>query len=83
MQIHILKGRAGNIVLMGRVSVTISYSFGCLTTETAKYNNENCFIENLAASNYNMWAQRDKQKSYKIINIQHVQKKSCSVLQIM
>ncbi len=48
-------------VLMGRVSVTISYSFRCLTTETVKYANENSFIENLAASKYSMWAQRGKQ----------------------
>ncbi len=47
---YILEGRAG-YVLMGRVSVTISYSFRCLTTETVKYTNENCFIENLASSN--------------------------------
>ncbi len=36
---------AGYVVLMGRVSVTISYSFRCLTTETVKYTS---FIENLA-----------------------------------
>ncbi len=42
-------------VLMGRVSVTISYSSRCLTTETVKYINENSFIENLAASKYSMW----------------------------
>ncbi len=47
MQINILEGRAG-YVLMGRVSVTISYSFHCLTTETETYTNENSFIENLA-----------------------------------
>ncbi len=35
---------------MGRVSVTFSYSFRCLTTETVNYINENGFIENLAAS---------------------------------
>ncbi len=29
---------------MGRISVTISYSFRCLTTETVKYTNENSFI---------------------------------------
>ncbi len=40
---------------MGRVSVTISHSFRCLTTETIKYINENCFIDNLAASKYSMW----------------------------
>ncbi len=51
MQINILEGRAG-YVLMGRVSVTISYSFCCLTTETVKYTNENSFIENLASSKY-------------------------------
>ncbi len=60
MQINILEGRAGYLVLMGHVSVTISYSFRCLTTETVKYN-ENSFIENLAASKYSMWAQRGKQ----------------------
>ncbi len=55
MQINILEGRAG-YVLMGRVSVTISYSSCCLTTETEKkYTNENSFIENLAASKYSMW----------------------------
>ncbi len=48
MQINILEGRAGYVVLMGRISVTISYSFRCLTTETVKYTNENSFIENLA-----------------------------------
>ncbi len=48
VQINILEGRAG-YVLMDRVSVTISYSFRCLTTETVKYTNENSFIENLAS----------------------------------
>ncbi len=52
---------AGYVVLMGHVLVTISYSFHCLTTETVKYNNENSFIDNLAASKYSMWAQRGKQ----------------------
>ncbi len=37
-----------HVVLMGRVTVTFSYSSRCLTTE--KYTNENSFIENLAAS---------------------------------
>ncbi len=60
VQINILEGRAGSVVLIGRVSVTISYSFRCLTTETVKYISENCFIENLAASKYSMWAQREK-----------------------
>ncbi len=60
VQINILEGRAG-YVLMGRVSVTISYSFRCLTTETVKYINENSFIENIASSKYSMWAQRGKQ----------------------
>ncbi len=45
----ILEGRAGYVVSMGRVSVIISYSFGCLTTETEKYTNEN-----LAASKYSI-----------------------------
>ncbi len=40
---------------MGRVSIICSYSFRCLTTETVKSINENCFIENLAASKYSMW----------------------------
>ncbi len=61
VQINILEGRASYVVLMGRVSITISYSFCCLTTETVKYINENSFIENLAASKYSMWAQRGKQ----------------------
>ncbi len=47
---------------MGRVSISISYSSRCLTTETVKYINENCFIENLAALKYSIWAQRGKQK---------------------
>ncbi len=37
MQINILEGRAGYVVLMDHVSVTISYSFRCLTKETEKY----------------------------------------------
>ncbi len=49
---------AGYVVLMGRVSVTISYSFHCLTTETVKYTS---FIENLASSKYSMWAKIGKQ----------------------
>ncbi len=48
-----------SLVLMGRVSVTISYSFRCLTTETVKYTNENRFIENLASSKYSMWVERE------------------------
>ncbi len=40
---------------MGHVSVTFSYSFCCLTTETVKYINENSFIENLAAPKYSMY----------------------------
>ncbi len=46
----------GNVVLMGRVSVTISYSFRCLTTETVIYVYKlNSFIEILAVSKYSMW----------------------------
>ncbi len=60
VQINILKARAGYIVLIGRVSVTISYSSHCLKTETVNYTNENSFIENLAPSKYSMWAQRGK-----------------------
>ncbi len=55
------KGELSYTVLMGRVSITISYSFHCLTTETVKYINEKSFIENLAASKYSMCAQRGKQ----------------------
>ena len=33
VQINILEGRAVYVVLMGRISVTISYSSRCLTTE--------------------------------------------------
>ncbi len=62
VQINIFEGRAGYVVLMGCVSITVSYSFHCLTTETVKYINENSFIENLAASKYSMWAQRGKKK---------------------
>ncbi len=54
MQINISEG-AGYVVLMGRVSVTISYSSRCLTAETVNSINENSFIENLAASKYYMW----------------------------
>ncbi len=61
VQINILQRRASNVVFIGHVSVTISYSFPCLTTETVKYNNENSLIENLAASKYNMGQQRGKQ----------------------
>ncbi len=64
MQINILEGGAGYnhyVVLMGRVSVTVSYSFRCLTTETVIYINENYFIENVATYKYSMWAQRGKQ----------------------
>ncbi len=60
-QVNALEVRAGNVVLMGRVSVTISYSFRCLTIETEKYINENGFIENLAASKYSIW-QRERNK---------------------
>ncbi len=44
MQITILERRAGYVVLMARVSVTISYSFRCLTTETEKYINETVLL---------------------------------------
>ncbi len=53
---NILEGRASYVALMGRVSVTISYSSRCLT----KYINENGFIENLAAQIYSMW-HRDRE----------------------
>ncbi len=46
VQINILEGRAGYVGIMDCVSVTISYSSRCLTTETVKYINENSFIEN-------------------------------------
>ncbi len=35
---------SARLVSMGRVSVTISYSFHCLTTETVKYTNETVFF---------------------------------------
>ncbi len=44
VQINILEGRGGYVVLMGCVSVTISYSFRCLTTETVKYINETVLL---------------------------------------
>ncbi len=43
VQINILDRRAGSIVLIGHVSVNISDSSRCLTTETVKYINENFF----------------------------------------
>ncbi len=58
--LQILEENAGSVVSMGRVSVTISYSFRCLKTETLKYIIENSFVENLAESKYSMWAQRGK-----------------------
>ncbi len=50
VQINILESRAGFVVLLGRVSISISYSSCFLTTEPVKYINENY-----------MWAQRGKQ----------------------
>ncbi len=52
MQMNILEEIAGYsyVVLMGCVSVTISYTSLCLRTETGQYINKNSFIENLAAS---------------------------------
>ncbi len=41
VQINILELRGSYVVLMGHVSVTISNSSPCLTTETVKYINEN------------------------------------------
>ncbi len=58
MQINVLELRAGYVVFMGRVSVTISYSSHCLTLETKKYTNENSFIENLASSIYSVGTER-------------------------
>ncbi len=38
LQINILEGRACYVVvLLGCISVNVSYSFHCLTTETVKY----------------------------------------------
>ncbi len=54
---------------MGRVSITFSYSFRCLTIETVKYINENGFIENLASSKYSMWhreANKCNNKQYRL-----------------
>ncbi len=57
MQINILEGRAGYV--MGRVYHFIFIRLS--DNRNSKYNNANSFIENLAASNYSMWAQRGKQ----------------------
>ncbi len=55
MQSYILEGRAGHVVLMGCVSVTISYSSRSLTTGKVEYDiKENSFIENLAGLQYEM-----------------------------
>ncbi len=68
MQINILEGSwLCTLVLMGRVSVTISYSFRCLTTETVKYTNENSFIESLASSKYS-YVGKDRETNV-IINV--------------
>ncbi len=48
---------------MGCDSVTILYSFRCLTTDTEKYINENSFIENLASSKYTV-VQRGKENTF-------------------
>ncbi len=61
LQINILDGRAGYVVLKGHISVTISYVSRWLTTETVNYINENSFIDNLAKLKDRMWAQRGKQ----------------------
>ncbi len=50
LQINILERRDFYAILMGRISITISYLSRCLTTETEKNINENSFIEDLAAS---------------------------------
>ncbi len=70
---------------MGCVSVTISYSICCLTTETVKYINENSFIENLAASKYTVCG-TERQTNAIINNIGYVhfacsEEVSCPVLQ--
>ncbi len=44
VQIKISEVRVGYEGLMGRISVTISYSFHCLTTETIKYINIYIYI---------------------------------------
>ncbi len=44
MQINILEGRAGYVVLMGHFSVTISYAFRHRLTESVKYINENFLL---------------------------------------
>ncbi len=75
MQIKIFEGRAGYVVLMGRVSITISFSSRCLTTETEKYINENSFIENLATLKYSMrHREANKCNKKKITKNVHVQK---------
>lgn len=62
MQIKVLEGRAGHVlVLKGHISVTISYLSRWLTAVTLNYITEHSFIENLAKLKYSMWAQRGKQ----------------------
>ncbi len=62
MFLQILEGRAGCVILMGRVSVTFSYLFSFLTTETVQYINVNSFIENLAASKKKQYVGTEREK---------------------
>ncbi len=55
---------------MSPISITFSYSFGCLTTETVKYINENSFLENLAASK--QYVSTERQTNVIINNIGYV-----------
>ncbi len=69
---------------MGSVSVTFSYSFRCLTTETVKYINETCFIDNLAASIQYVGTERQTHVIINYIGYVHFARSeevSCSVLQ--
>ncbi len=72
-----MEGTAGYLVLIGHGSVTISYSFRCLTTETVKFIN----IKMKLHQNTCMWAQRERQTNI-IINVHFAcpEEVSCPVL---
>ncbi len=61
VQINILEGRAGNVVLIDHVFSHYFILIPLCDNINSKYINENCCIENLAASKYSMCAQRGKQ----------------------
>ncbi len=59
MKINSLDGSAGYIVLMGHVSVIISYSSCCLTTETEKHINENHFMKEIGCIKIQYMSRRE------------------------